>query len=364
MIDRAPSGEPKPTERAPSGDLLKASNLIRIGEEVLILTGLTIPGGEPNQIEVFRTIDPFIAKEIDRHTSKRTPWVPHDYMPIDNYGRLIPFNVPGREPPLSSAVVASMIVNQFTEDNIPSYLNAILSALRGTALEDWAYMWAAEESNHDYALRSTAELSGMVDPKENTMARYEHMKKGYRIERDPFHTIVYTSFQELATQGSYQRTKLQVKAERHSEEKTIENVVSAMLGHISTDENFHMQFYSNVGDYLFEVAPNQMMQAVRDEVMSFEMPGSNITNFKSKSLEIANAGIYDLRIHLEKVIMPILRKWRVFERDDLSGFGAQARDELALYLDHLGVQATKFDEQRDSGRITNLIEILRKKERI
>ena len=46
--------------------------------------------------------------------------------------------------------------------------------------------------------------------------------------------------------------------------------------------------------------------------------------------------------------MPVLRKWRVFEREDLGAVGQQAREELAAFLDDMEVSASRFEEKRDS----------------
>ena len=40
-------------------------------------------------------------------------------------------------------------------------------------------------------------------------------------------------------------------------------------------------------------------------------------DFARNAVTIAMAGIYDLRLHHDEVVTPILRFWRVFERDDL-----------------------------------------------
>jgi acyl-[acyl-carrier-protein] desaturase len=62
------------------------------------------------------------------------------------------------------------------------------------------------------------------------------------------------------------------------------------------------------------------------------------------------AGIYDLRLHHDEVVTPILRFWRVFERDDLGPVGEQAREELAEFLSGLDAQASRFVEQREHKR--------------
>jgi acyl-[acyl-carrier-protein] desaturase len=109
-----------------------------------------------------------------------------------------------------------------------------------------------------------------------------------------------------------------------------------------------MLFYRNVIDAAFDVAPDQTMVAVTASVRDFAMPGHGIEGFGRKAVEIAVAGIYDLRQHREEVVMPVLRKWRVFEREDLGAAGEAARDELAALLADMDAQATRFEEKRDA----------------
>jgi acyl-[acyl-carrier-protein] desaturase len=64
-------------------------------------------------------------------------------------------------------------------------------------------------------------------------------------------------------------------------------------------------------------------------------------------VQIAMAGIYDLRIHHDEVVMPILRQLRVLERTGLSGDGELAREELVAFLAELDRSASRFTEMRD-----------------
>jgi hypothetical protein len=75
----------------------------------------------------------------------------------------------------------------------------------------------------------------------------------------------------------------------------------------------YMLFYRNLLAAAFELTPDETMRAVTDVVTSFQMPGHTIDGFRPKSVAIANAGIYDLRLHHDEVLTPILRQWRVFE---------------------------------------------------
>ena len=62
---------------------------------------------------------------------------------------------------------------------------------------------------------------------------------------------------------------------------------------------------------------------------------------------IAKYGIYDLRQHLDEVIMPVLRKWKLFERTDFGPEGERLREVVADFLADLEKQAVKFEESRD-----------------
>ena len=101
-----------------------------------------------------------------------------------------------------------------------------------------------------------------------------------------------------------------------------------ILTRVAADENLHMLFYRNLLAAAFEFAPDDTMRAVTEVVTGFQMPGHTIDGFLRKSVAIANAGIYDLRLHLDDVLSPVLRQWRVFEMTGLGPEGEKARDEL------------------------------------
>ena len=91
---------------------------------------------------------------------------------------------------------------------------------------------------------------------------------------------------------------------------------------------------------------SRAVRAIADEVAGFTMPGSVVPGFARKAVQIAQAGIYDLRIHHDEVIMPLVRHWRVFEAEGLDAEGEQARQDLATALDALDARAARFVERR------------------
>jgi len=93
--------------------------------------------------------------------------------------------------------------------------------------------------------------------------------------------------------------------------------------------------------------PNAAMRAISDVVRNFDMPGANMPGFGRKAVQIALAGIYDLQLHIDEVVAPVLRAWNVFERNDLSGDGLVARDELVAFMENAGKEAATFNDKRE-----------------
>jgi acyl-[acyl-carrier-protein] desaturase len=168
-----------------------------------------------------------------------------------------------------------------------------------------------------------------------------HMSAGYDSgDKTAIEALVYVSFQELATRVSHRNTGASTGCP----------LAEQLLARIATDENLHMVFYRNLVGAALDRAPDTTMNAIRDEVVNFQMPGAGMPGFARNSVTIAKAGIYDLRLHHDEVISPVLRFWKVFSRDDFGPEGEKARDDLAAFLVELDAQATRFVEKRDRQR--------------
>jgi acyl-[acyl-carrier-protein] desaturase len=167
-----------------------------------------------------------------------------------------------------------------------------------------------------------------------------HMSTGYISPycQRAVNSIAYVTFQELATRISHRNTGAY----------SGEPLCDQLLAKIANDENLHMVFYRNLLSAAFDRAPDETMAAVLGVVKSFQMPGSTVENYTRKSVRIAMAGIYNLRIHRDEVLMPVLRNVKALERTDLGPAGEQAREELAGLLEGLDVAASRFEQKRDA----------------
>jgi acyl-[acyl-carrier-protein] desaturase len=148
-----------------------------------------------------------------------------------------------------------------------------------------------------------------------------------------FDSIVYVTFQELATRISHRNTGRACN----------EPIADQLLAKISADENLHMIFYRDVTEAGFEMVPNMAMKSLHKVLRNFQMPGYQVPEFRRKAVMIAVGGVYDPRIHLEEVVMPVLRKWRIFEREDFTGEAAAMRDDLAVLIKDLEQSCDKFE---------------------
>ncbi|HUR06394.1 MAG TPA: acyl-ACP desaturase, partial [Nonomuraea sp.] len=232
----------------------------------------------------------------------------------------------------------SLIVNLLTEDNLPSYHHEIATTFgRDGAWGTWVQRWTAEEDRHGTAIRDYLTVTRAVDPVALERARMRHMEAGYVTEYGTMlQQLAYVSFQELATRIAHRNTG------RASGDEGCER----LLARIAADENLHMLFYRNLLKAAFELDPNQTMRAVTDVVTTFQMPGSSIEGFTRKAMIIAHEGIYDLRLHLDDVLMPVLKQWAVFDKTGLDAGGEQAREELAAFLAKTETTAARFVERR------------------
>ncbi|MGN6608140.1 MAG: acyl-ACP desaturase [Jatrophihabitans sp.] len=292
-------------------------------------------------MDLLRELEPTVAANLDRHLGMAKEWHPHDYVPWSrgrDFAYLGGTDWQPEDSPLDPVAQTAMVVNLLTEDNLPSYHREIATRFgRDDAWGAWVGRWTAEEGRHGIALRDYLVVTRGVDPVELERARMAQMTVGYDSgDKTALEAMAYVSFQELATRVSH----------RNTGRATGCPVAEQLLSRIATDENLHMIFYRNLMAAALDLDPDQAMEAIRDEVIGFAMPGAGMADFARSSMIIAKAGIYDLRLHHDEVLLPVLRQWKVFERTDFGPAGEKARDDVAAFLALLDAKATRFVERR------------------
>ncbi|MDY0816571.1 acyl-ACP desaturase [Kitasatospora purpeofusca] len=287
-------------------------------------------------------LEEVVEKELDRHLKVAKEWMPHEFVPWSR-GRDFPGLLEGEawEPGDSKVTPlgrVSLVVNLLTEDNLPSYHHEIATMFgREGAWGTWVHRWTAEEGRHGIAIRDYLLTTRAVDPDELERARMSHMSEGFTSDNahSMLQSVAYVAFQELATRISHRNTGHYAGCP----------LADQLLAKIANDENLHMVFYRNLLKAALEIAPDQAMRAVADVVTDFRMPGHGIPGFERAAAQIALGGVYNLRIHHDDVLQPVLRHLKVMEIGGLGPEGLRAQEELGVFLDGLDAQATKFDER-------------------
>jgi acyl-[acyl-carrier-protein] desaturase len=201
---------------------------------------------------------------------------------------------------------------------------------------NWIGRWTAEEGRHAIVLRDYLTVTRNLDPIALERGRMAQLQAGYdRDTIDTLRGLAYVAFQELATRISHKNTG------RYSQDPVADKIMTR----IAADENLHMVFYRDVLSAALKLEPSAAVRAIVDEVLAFKMPGAGIPGFLRKAAQIAKAGIYDLKVHRDEVLMPILRHWKIFELPDLDAAAEEARHRLEEYLAKLDESIARFEER-------------------
>jgi acyl-[acyl-carrier-protein] desaturase len=273
------------------------------------------------------------------HLERAQQWYPHEYVPWGEARDFTELSFAEAQSRLSPAVRASVQLNLLTEDNLPGYHGEIARVLGLTDVwKTWLDRWTAEEGRHAIALRDYLTVTRAVDPTVLEDERMLTVSGGFSAgDKDGLRVIAYVSMQELATRVAHRGTG------RLSDDPGLDR----LLARISTDENLHMVLYRDLFLAALEITPAAALRALTQEVVGFAMPGTGIPGFLRRAAVVARAGIYDLAIHRDQVLAPLLRFWDVFERE-LPPDAEAERDELALVMAEIDRRIAKQRSRRPS----------------
>src|SRR6201993_3140938 len=300
-------------------------------------------------LQVLHELEPAVEANLKRQLSMPKDWNPHDFIPWSdgkNYYALGGQDWEPGQSQLSEVAQTAMIQNLLTEDNLPSYHREIaMNFGMDGPWGQWVNRWTAEENRHGIALRDYLVVTRAIDPVALETLRIEQVTRGFSPGQNQqgdlfaeslFDSVIYVTFQELATRVSHRNTGKACE----------ETIADHLLARVSADENLHMIFYRDVTEAGLEIAPNQAMKSLHRVLRNFKMPGYTVPEFRRKAVIIAVGGVYDPRIPLDDVVLPVLKKWRIFEREDFTGEAAAMRDDLALLVEELEEACDKFEESK------------------
>jgi len=290
---------------------------------------------------LLQALEPVVASQLDRHLTAAKEWLPHEWVPWSRGRDFVGKGAVAWTPDqsrFSLPVQAAFALNLLTEDNLPSYHHELLRRMGCHGpWGDWVRRWTAEEARHATSLRDYVLLTRAIDPVLLERDRMATVQAGWSADgRDLLRSLVYVTFQELATRIAHRNTGLAAG----------DPVAQRLLARIAADENLHMIFYRALVSAALALAPEQTLVAIAEEVAAFAMPGAGAPDFLHRSLLIAEAGIYDVRMHRNDVLVPLLEHWQVLTLTVTSAAAEQAQRGLMGHLDRLEGVATRYERRR------------------
>lgn len=275
----------------------------------------------PNEtFELLAAIDGDLRVLMAAHKERRAEWYFHEYVPWERGESFRDKPWDPSQCTISEVARTSLVLNLLTEDNLPYYHGALERfAGEDTAFAEWTRRWTAEEDQHAIAIRSYLLTSRNCDPVMLENDRMATMETGYYPDfRDPTEVFAYTSAQELATRISH----------RNTGRITDDPIAFDLMRMIASDENHHFIFYRDAMAAMLRQAPSVALPAVLRVFENFQMPGVGMPNFLRRSVEVAKAGVYNLRIHHDGVILPLLRYWGIADLEDLTPAAAEMQEKI------------------------------------
>ena len=286
---------------------------------------------------------PAAERLYERHLETTKEWFPHEFVPFTQARDYEPGEVwDPSEVPMDPAVRSSLLVNLLTEDNLPFYFEVITRTFGSAEVwGEWNRRWTAEEGRHSIVIRDYLVATRSLDPWALERDRMHQVQAGFHGDTLPnaANTFAYVALQELATRISHWNTGDRLTDPRGKE----------VMSRVAKDENFHYLFYRDLVAAALEVEPSMTVEAIAHQVDVFEMPGTGIAGFKSHAQAIANAGIYDMVIHHDKILVPcVQRHWKIDAVEGLSPEAEKARERLFAQMARLKKVGTHLAEKREA----------------
>jgi acyl-[acyl-carrier-protein] desaturase len=285
--------------------------------------------------ELLQAVEPTVERLLAEHRARRVHWYFHDMIPweLGRNFKTEPWDE--SQCTINERARTSLVLNLLTEDNLPYYHNALERHLpENSVWREWNGLWTAEEGQHAIAIRSYLLTSRNCDPYELEDDRMATMQVGYQPNwTHPAELLAYTSAQELATRVSH----------RNAGKITEDQTAFELMRQIASDENHHFMFYKGVMAAMLKESPAMALEGIYKTMLNFQMPGIGIPGFLRRSIDIAKAGVYNLRIHHDRVLVPLIEQWGIGSMEGLSAKASELQEKLMELPAQIMAKAERFE---------------------
>jgi acyl-[acyl-carrier-protein] desaturase len=286
-------------------------------------------------------LTPQVGQLFERHLATTKSWMPHELIPWERAIESAPRDAwDAASSPLPSGVRSALVVNLLTEDNLPYYFETINRVFANETWREWARRWTAEEMRHGIVIRDYITVTHAVDLVALERARMHQVCGGQVPQPESAaDALAYVALQELATRISHRNTGNLLEDEAGYK----------VMARVAADENLHYLFYRDLVSAALEIDPSGTVCAIERQVRTFEMPGAGIPDFSAHASAIAAAGIYDLVLHHDQVLVPVvLRHWGIETIEGLSAEAECARERIVGHIARIERIGRRLESRRSS----------------
>jgi len=303
---------------------------------LFICSSSSSPDTPSVHLEVLRGLDDFVGRNLSLLVKIEDAWQPTDFLPDfskeDWTSSLATLREAAKN--LDDGILVVLVGGMVTEEALPSYsmaLDGITGHRSGTSTQPWAVWtrgWTAEENRHGDLLNAYLRLTGRVDMRAIEVTIHHLLSSGFDPDAatDPYHGLIYTSFQERATRISHQNV---AKIAGQQGDSALNKICNRIAG----DEARHETFYTKVMGEVFDQNPDGAVLSFASMMRKMiVMPGKKMFDgqdpdlFEHFSAVAQRMGVYTVDDY-GQIISHLLSRWNVASRA-LSGAAAQAQDYL------------------------------------
>ena len=196
------------------------------------------------------------------------------------------------------------------EQYAPDYTGEILRLVRRShGRSHFQMRWGSEEERHADTWENALLFSRRRSPESIERYKYQLRNSVWTLPwDDPLHMLLYTVFQERATQINYLNFARIARGESDRPEYAgdADPVLARACTVLAVDEAAHYAFFLEGARLFLYYYPDETLQAVHDVVTHFAMPAQNIIpNWPQVAETIYRAGVYGPRVFQRDVIAPV-----------------------------------------------------------
>lgn len=237
----------------------------------------------------------------------------------------------------------------------PDYVTEILSLVRRShGRSHFQMRWGSEEEKHADAWENTLLLGRLRTPQ--FLADYKHglRSKVHRSlwEGQPLHNMIYTVFQERATQLNYLNLNkiARGKSDKPEHRGDADPLLAQVSQTIAVDEAAHYNFFLEGLRLFLYYYPQRTLLALREVLESFTMPAARLVPDWDEFFEaVYRAGIYGPRQYARDVVQVVLDNLGIASRKALEQ--GIKRTRLVPNEDDTGTVQSAIFDTFDYGRI-------------